>query len=495
MARLWKSWDVRARAISRATIVLVLFCSGCARGSAVGTSDATAVTAPTSTDACHIMPQPSVAAGRTLNASKFGANPVAGFDNSPALRSAISSMHAGDVLVLDQQGTYQHSASLKLTVPDTIFDGNGATLMGTTPEDQAILIQADDIEVRNVVVSNVTAGRLTIPRAFGISAFSADSGATTLHNIRILNNKFTAAGAIGTNLQLAGGGIFLYNVSGFAVSGNTVSRTYADGIHMTHGSTNGRVLGNTISETGDDGIAVVSYLGRGWQAQALANPAWLSATNLTNRDSNILIANNTVSHNYFGRGITVVGGSNVTIENNSVSSTWDRAAIYISREKEWETMGVDNVLVVGNQLEHIGTVAPSFLPQGPAYAEVNALAAAGAVTGHGAITIYASIPASEEALPGAAPLLAVGNVSFVSNTIRDTRWNGVRLGAYSSYVGRINLIGNATFDSGSAGYAIFAPGFSVAPSCASNMADGAAVTPAGCTVTPPAVVKGFSCFL
>jgi parallel beta-helix repeat protein len=472
--------------------VLTLFCSGGARGRGAA---AAAATAPTSTDACHILPQPSVATGRRLNASQFGAKPVAGFDNSPALRSALSSMHAGDILVLDQQGTYEHSASLKLTVPDTIFDGNGATLMGTTPMDQAILIQADDIEVRNVVVSNVTAGRQTIPRAFGISAFSADSGATTLHSIRILNNKLTAAGAIGTNLQLAGGGIFLYNVNGFSVSGNTVSRTYADGIHMTHGSTNGRVLGNTISETGDDGIAVVSYLGRGWQAQALANPAWLAATELTNRDDNILIANNTVSHNYWGRGISVVGGRNVTIENNSVSSTWDRAAIYISREKEWETMGVDNVLAVGNQLAHIGTVAPSFLPQGPAYAEVNAAAAAGARTGHGAIEIYASIPASEESVPGAAALLAVGNVSFVSNTISDTRWSGVRLGAYSSYVGRINLIRNATFNSGGAGYAIFAAGFLVAPSCASNMADGVAFTPAGCTATPPAVVTGFSCFL
>jgi parallel beta-helix repeat protein len=473
-------------------MLLVLFCPAGARGGDIGTS---AATAPIKTDACHIMPQPSVATGRRLNASQFGASPVAGFDNSPALRSAVSSMHAGDVLILDQQGTYQHSASLKLTVPDTIFDGNGATLMGTTPADQAILIQADDIEVRNVVVSNVTEKRQTIPRAFGISAFSADSGATRLHNIRILNNKLTAAGAIGTNLQLAGGGIFLYNVTGFAVSGNTVSRTYADGIHMTHGSTNGRVLGNTISETGDDGIAVVSYFDSGWQAQALANPAWLAATDLTNRDNNILIANNTVSHNYWGRGSSVVGGRNVTIENNSVSSTWDRAAIYISREKEWDTMGVDNVLVVGNQLAHIGTVAPSFLPQGPAYAEVNAAAAAGAATGHGAITIYASIPASEESLPGAAALLAVGNVSFVSNTISDARWNGVRLGAYSSYVGRINLIGNATFNSGAAGYAIFAPGLLVAPSCASNMADGAAFTPAGCTVTPPAVVTGFSCFL
>jgi parallel beta-helix repeat protein len=481
---------IRTRVISYAKLVL-LFCSGGAHGD-VGTL---AATAPARTDACHVMPQPSVATGHRLDASQFGAKPAAGFDNSPALRSAVSSMHAGDILVLDREGTYQHSASLKLTVPDTILDGNGATLMGTTPADQAIWIQADDIEVRNVVVSNVTAGRQSTPWAAGISAYSADSGATTLHNIRILNNKLTAAGAVGTNLQLAGGGIFLYNVSGFSVSGNTVSRTYADGIHMTHGSSNGRVLGNAVSETGDDGIAVVSYFGSGWEAKALANPAWLAATDVTNRDNNILIANNAVSHNYWGRGISVVGGRNVTIETNSVSSLWDRAAIYISREKEWETTGANNVLVVGNQIAHIGTVAPTFLPQGPAYADVNAAAAAGARTGHGAIEVYSSIRAGDEALPAAAPLLALGGVSFVSNTISDTRWNGVRLGANSSYLGRVNLILNATFNTGSAGYAVFTAGFSVAPACASNTADGAAVTPAGCMATSPAAVTGFSCFL
>lgn len=475
-------------------LALALLCQG--RVEAAGDASGSAATqGPSASDACHAMPQPTVARGRRLLASQFGANATAGFDNSPELQTALNAMHPGDVLVLDEAGTYEHSASLKLTVHGTIFDGNGATLMGTTPTDQAIMIQADDIEVRNIVMSNVTAGRQSIPRAAGISAYAADSGATTLHNIRIINNRLVAAGAVGTNLQLAGGGIFLYNVHGFVVAGNTVSRTYADGIHMTHGSTNGRVLDNTISETGDDGIGVVSYLGAGWQAQALKSREWLAETDRTNRDDNILIANNTISHNYFGRGISVVGGRNVTIESNSVSSSWDRAAIYISREKEWQTLGVDNVLVIGNQLTHIGTVSPTFVPQGSGYAEINAIVAVGPRTGHGAIEVYSSIPASDEGIAGAAPLLAIDNVSFVSNTISDARWNGIRVGANSSYVGRLNLLQNSTFNTGSAGYAVVATGFSVAPSCASNKADGVAVTPAGCTAAPPAVVTGFSCFL
>jgi parallel beta-helix repeat protein len=357
------------------------------------------------------------------------------------------------------------------------------------------MIQADDIEVRNVVISNVTNGRQSTPKAAGISAYSANSGSATLHNLRILNNTLTAAGAVGTNLQLAGGGIFLYNVAGFSIAGNIVSRTYADGIHMTHGSTNGRVLGNTVSETGDDGIAVVSYLGSGWEAQATANSSWLAATDLANRDNNILIANNTVSNNYWGRGISVVGGRNVTIETNSVNSLWDRAAIYISREKEWQTTGVDNVLVTGNQLAHIATVAPLFVPQGPAYAAVNAAVAAGPVTGHGAIEVYSSIPAADEALPGAAPLLALGNVSFVSNTVRDARWNGVRLGANSSYLGPISLGSNATWNTGSAGYALFASGFSVAPTCTANTADGASFNLSGCANAASTPAAGFSCYL
>ena len=49
--------------------------------------------------------------------------------------------------------------------------------------------------------------------------------------------------------------------TGFLVAENTVSRSLSDGIHVTSGSSYGRVLKNTVKETGDDMIAVVSYVG------------------------------------------------------------------------------------------------------------------------------------------------------------------------------------------------------------------------------------------
>ena len=46
----------------------------------------------------------------------------------------------------------------------------------------------------------------------------------------------------------------------FLVAENTVSRSLSDGIHVTAGSSYGRVLNNSVKETGDDMIAVVSYV-------------------------------------------------------------------------------------------------------------------------------------------------------------------------------------------------------------------------------------------
>lgn len=119
------------------------------------------------------------------------------------------------------------------------------------------------------------------------------------------------------------------------IANNTIQDTGADGIHITDGSTRIRVENNKISGTGDDAIAVVSYLKDG------------AVTN------DVTIVGNDVGYDSKARGISVVGGENVTIEGNKIQRT-EMAGIYISVEKEWETADTKNITVDKNTIEHTG---------------------------------------------------------------------------------------------------------------------------------------------
>jgi hypothetical protein len=112
----------------------------------------------------------------------------------------------------------------------------------------------------------------------------------------------------------------------------------ADGIHMTNGSFNGTVRDAVVRGAGDDGVAVVSYL---------SNPI---ATH------DIQIINPKVYANTWGRGVSVVGGYNITYSNIYVESS-NAAAIYIVQTSakdgvaaSWDTANVNNVKVLGGSV-------------------------------------------------------------------------------------------------------------------------------------------------
>jgi hypothetical protein len=104
------------------------------------------------------------------------------------------------------------------------------------------------------------------------------------------------------------------------------------------------VIGNTVEETGDDMIAVVSY--------GAGEP----------KCGDILIEGNNVSGNYSGRGITVVGGKNVTIRRNTIAHTTHGAGILVNSETSWHTSDVHHVLVEDNQISHVQTTAAAYNP-------------------------------------------------------------------------------------------------------------------------------------
>jgi parallel beta-helix repeat protein len=91
------------------------------------------------------------------------------------------------------------------------------------------------------------------------------------------------------------------------------------------------IAGNKVRNSGDDMIAVVTYA---------YHPV---------NTYEILIENNDVADQPWGRGISVVGGENITIRDNRISRSSD-AGIYIAAESSWATRGVKNVVVQGNTI-------------------------------------------------------------------------------------------------------------------------------------------------
>ena len=129
-----------------------------------------------------------------------------------------------------------------------------------------------------------------------------------------------------------GPGIITYGGSWVRITNNRVYNTRSDAIHMSGGAHHVYIAGNTVRNSGDDMIAVVTY------AHHPVNTY------------EILIENNDVADQPWGRGISVVGGENVTIRDNRISRSSD-AGIYIAAESSWATRGVNNVVVRSNRID------------------------------------------------------------------------------------------------------------------------------------------------
>ena len=305
-----------------------------------GTVERAATTPAATVDNCLVTPSPVASVAGSRSVAEFGAVPNDSGDDTAAIQRALDGLKTGQTLVFPA-GRYLTNKRLRVRVPGSTLDGTGATLHATNPDDQAIVIEVDDVAVRSFVLTAVSDVRRTAPwhARIAVYAENADRSLKTIRRSVIQGNTVTHAGAPGSPGAngASGGGIILLHADGFLVSRNTVVRTLADGIHITGGSRNGRVLNNTVRETGDDMIAVVSYAGVGTPALGTAAQMvsqW--STRVANQlNRNILIANNNVSGQYWGRGITVVGGEAITIRGNTLDNIPLAAGILLAREASW----------------------------------------------------------------------------------------------------------------------------------------------------------------
>jgi parallel beta-helix repeat protein len=453
--------------------------------------------------ACTALPPMPARPARVRNVTEFGATPNDDRDDTEAIQRALNALAPGEWLVFPP-GRYLHSKSLHVKVANTVLWGDGATLHATTPNDMAVWLEADGASVYKFTLTAVTDKRRTAPWESRIAVFGGAKAARVLSGNVIRGNRVVESGDPGSPLanSSSSAAIFVYRATNFLVAENTVSRSLSDGIHVTSGSSYGRVLNNTVKETGDDMIGVVSYIG---------DPTMNAATIAADLDQrkerglnhHILIANNTLSGQYWGRGISVVGGENVVIERNSIDRTTHGAAVYIARETSYLTFGVRNVVVRDNTITDVQTTTPQYV--------AGTISPSAPKTGHGAIEVYSWLFSDEAANERLKDALSVQDIRIESNTIERTRADGVRIAKGSGqvwpYTGKAKdgssftrtvtggqvarIYVNNNKMTSIAGQAIAinnAPTERVSIACAANAQDGKPATPGACGGSPPPAV-------
>ena len=135
---------------------------------------------------------------------------------------------------------------------------------------------------------------------------------------------------------------------------------------------------------------------------------------------NVLIAGNQLSGQYWGRGITVVGGQSISIAKNTLTNVPRGAGVLVTREAGYLSFGVENVLIEHNLIRDVQTLNPP-------YDYGNKFASEGR-TGHGAIEIQASAFQDEAADPGMRETLSLSNVLVRGNVIERAAVNASRAG-------------------------------------------------------------------
>lgn len=242
-----------------------------------------------------------------------------GADQADELQRALDALQPGQRLVLTP-GRYVVGRSLVVRQSHVVLSGFGATLIATIPGDQTIEMRGDGTTLVGFQIMGTGTTRLATPESTKVEV--------TGRNVQVLDNVIDGG---------ASAGIFVFGGADVAIVGNTVLATLADGIHITHGAHNVLVEGNVVRGTGDDMIAVVSYQGDGVLSR------------------NVLITGNSLEGNAWGRGITVVGGADVTIANNIVRNVQVSAGILVAQEDSFRTYGASGVLVENNEISDIQT--------------------------------------------------------------------------------------------------------------------------------------------
>jgi hypothetical protein len=429
------AWRRRATTTSLAASVMAVLVA-CGGSGNEDTARAEAVqdeaAAPQALPSCAVlppMPQPP-AANQRKTVTSFGAVPNDEGDDTQAIDSALRSLREGEWLYFPP-GRYKHSRSLQIRTPNVVLWGEGATLHATNPQDMAVFVRRSGVGIYHFTLTADTDKRLSAPQHARIALYPEGPGMAALVGNVVRGNKVLPGGGPNGANSASSGGIFVYRAHDFLVAENLVTRSLADGIHITGGSARGRVLNNTVREPGDDMIAVVSYLGNTswWNESAQQVAQGYETGRASKLVHDVLIEGNTVSGQYWGRGITVVGGEHITIRRNTISDTPHAAGILLAREQSFVSFGVSHVLVRDNVIQRVQTHPPAYRP--PKFCEGWSSPCPPSPTHHGGVEVHALAFLDELSNPVLQGRLGVSNVLIEGNTVTQTLGAAMRLGVGS----------------------------------------------------------------
>lgn len=341
----------------------------------------------------------------SLSITSYGAVANDDVDDLAAINGAVAAAKVSHKAVWIPEGTFLYGDLIWLDGVDMIGAGTSSVLKSTNAEKQAVVLTGQGASIKSVALT-------TVPVTVRLS---------TPESTRIWVHPEAAHYEI-RDVLIDGGssaGIIAFGDDGL-ITDNVVANTLADGIHITNGSTDVRVLNNTVRDTGDDQIAVVSYIG------GYGGPV----------AKGITIARNDVSGGS-ARGITVSGGEDISIERNHVSNTGG-AGIYIASEGSWNTYAVTNVRVIKNTL-----VAPNQNPGVPDKGGIRLQATNGSITG--AVFEKNTIRNSGDSgilIVGSSPIQAF----FSKNVISEPALYGIRI--VCTVTGQIGFDKNTVTNSG-----------------------------------------------
>jgi hypothetical protein len=251
----------------------------------------------------------------TLSITSYGATGNDTTDDTTAIKNTIGAAQSQRKGVYVPPGTFRY----------TSFRFNGIALTGDGPT--SILYAPNQASSMIILNGNGPVLKNLKVQTNGTSRTGAD------HNIFVeAATNFTI-----DNVEVTGSAsaaILTYGSSGPGkIINNYVHDTFSDGIHNTGGAHDIIVANNRVRNTGDDMIAAVSY----------------SPTKIVR---NILVQDNDVAENDWGRGITSVGSADITIQGNKIGRTGCCAGILVATEPSYTSPPLSNVLIRNNTLSN-----------------------------------------------------------------------------------------------------------------------------------------------
>ncbi|WP_457079569.1 glycosyl hydrolase family 28-related protein [Modestobacter sp. SYSU DS0657] len=264
-----------------------------------------------------------VAAGaQSLSVEQFGAVGNGVSDDTRALQRAFDTVPSGTTLVFRPGATYLHSDVLRVTRPGLTLVGTGATLTATQETRSALHVSGDRVTLTGLTLALPTSTQRF--HAYEQMKVRVSGDDVVLRDVHV-------RGAAAAGIYVGNG------AARFLLDRVTVANSRADGVHVTGGARDGRVVSPVTTNTGDDGVAVVSY-------QADGRPV-----------ERVRITSPRVNGTTWGRGISVVGGTDITYTDIDVRDT-DAGGVYLGSEGDpyWTYPSV-RVLVDGGRVSGANT--------------------------------------------------------------------------------------------------------------------------------------------